>query len=135
MSDEIQARSERSYQDWYELVNKENGERRRTAAEGKGKVFALLAPLGAMRLLVEYDGSGDEGAIEEFVCRGPDDALIDLPALVCEAVEDFVYRSLPCGWEINEGSYGTVEFDIEARKVEYCHGQRVIEICESAWEV
>lgn len=102
-------------------------------ATNKDEVIAMLASLGATSLRVEYDGSGDSGAIEEIICDGPDDAIIELPANVREAVEDYVYDTLPDGWEIDAGGYDSAQFDIAAGTVRYFHAQRVI--FDTEWEV
>lgn len=134
MSDDLETRREAFLRELDELDGQGEGNVRTTVAKNKDKVFGLLAALGVKRLSVPYDGSGDEGVIEGVVCRGPADAVIELPAQVREAVEGFVCESLPSGWEINEGSYGSAEFDIEAGKVRFWHAQRVIEIFENEWE-
>lgn len=104
-------------------------------ADNKDKLIGLLASVGATSLVVEYDGSDDSGAIEEIICRGPGDAVIELPPEAVAAVEDFVYASLPDGWEIDGGGFGSVEFDIAGSKVHYAHAQRCVDVFESEWEV
>lgn len=106
-----------------------------TKAEIKARVFGHLASLGAVTVYVEYDGMADDGAIAEISCRGPGEAVIELPPHVREAVEDFVYESLPCGWETDGGGWGLVEFDIADGTVLFRHTQRFVESYDSEWEV
>ena len=134
MSDDVQTQQEAFLWELDELARRAEVDFRGRVAQNKDKAFSLLAPLGVKRLLVHYDGSGDEGAIDEMVCRDHADAVIELPARIREEVEDLVCESLPCGWEINEGSYGSVEFDIATKKAKFWHAQRVVEIAESEWE-
>jgi hypothetical protein len=84
-------------------------------------------------VLVEYD-AWEDPIIGLVTCRGPDDAGIELLPHAREAVEDFVYDSLPDGWRIDGGFFGSVEFDIAAGAVRFRHAKRVVEVFESEWE-
>ena len=51
-----------------------------------------------------------------------------------DAVEDYVYGLLPDGWEINDGSFGTVRIDAKARKSHVEHSDRFVDHETSEWE-
>jgi hypothetical protein len=62
-------------------------------------------------LELRYDGSGDSGYIEDEFTDGTD---------VPPSVMDWCYRELENlhgGWEINEGSSGRFEFDLQNKKI------------------
>lgn len=65
-------------------------------------------------LTLKYNGSGDSGYIESFFEEG-----LGVP----EDIEDWCYSKLSRygGWEINEGSQGYFEFDLENRTIELYH--------------
>ena len=100
----------------------------------KAETLARLAALGVARVEVEYNGYGDEGVIEGVTAFGADDAQAELPQEVADAIVKLVYETLPCGWEIDDGSYGLVEFDVRDWVVRYCHSRRVVEAILTEWE-
>lgn len=57
---------------------------------------------------IDYSGGGDSGYVEDWA-YGNNDISFDAP----ENFKDFIYDKLPGGWEINEGSAGSMEFDLE----------------------
>lgn len=66
-------------------------------------------------LILRYNGSGDSGYIENNFEDGQ-----SVPSII----EDWCYReleSLHGGWEINEGSSGFFEFDVNNKLVELSH--------------
>jgi hypothetical protein len=116
----------------------------RSAALRTGNKQALLAALaaaGVARLIVTFDGYGDSGQIESVEAVDaagaavplPDQPLVPLrvaafdetepkdhPLPPREAVEWFAYDllgSLHGGWEINEGSYGDIRFNVGAATI------------------
>jgi hypothetical protein len=75
---------------------------------------------------VDCDGSGDEGQIEEIRYFDIDQERLKLAERkLDEAVEKYVFSLLPCGWEINEGSQGTVEIDVIEGKTVVTHSRCV----------
>ena len=50
-------------------------------------------------------------------------------------IEEFVYDRLPDGWEINDGSYGTVVFDLTQGNISFEHNQRYTDVTTEEWEV
>jgi hypothetical protein len=66
-------------------------------------------------LTIDYNGSGDSGYIEDSFTNG-----FSVPA----AVSDFCYNMLENrfgGWEINEGSQGNFEIDLDRKEITLNH--------------
>ena len=83
--------------------------------EELGEIFEMLEDSeinqGARHLRLDFNGSGDSGYIED---------LFDNGSMVPSDVEDWAYsrlEGLHGGWEINEGSQGNFEFNLENKKV------------------
>jgi len=72
-------------------------------------------------LRIDYNGSGDSGYIEDSFTNGN-----DLPA----QVQDYCYNLLESnfgGWEINEGSQGYFEIDLDRKEVILYHTSNIEE--------
>ena len=70
--------------------------------------------VGNNRLIVEFDGGGDSGVIEEIGYFMTGESLI-----INDLISDFGYAMLEMefdGWEINEGSLGSFEFNTYDRE-------------------
>ncbi len=80
-------------------------------------------------LEVEYSGSGDSGYIEDYFTNG-----FSIPA----PVEDFLYHMLENrfgGWEINEGSQGRFEIDLDKKEIILNHIYNIDETGrDTLWE-
>jgi hypothetical protein len=94
---------------------KESEARFRTACE-------VLRRLGVHTVEVEYDGIGDEGFIQKVHYQPEPSAGI--PEGLQNHIEDFAYHQLPDGWEINEGSYGTMRINVRTGKADCDHHWR-----------
>lgn len=114
-------------------------------ARNKEIVFAALAKAGIHCVTVDYDGSGDSGQIEnveawtaanekmpfpidsgiQLVTENPDHphAAQNLEAAVESVAWDYL-DDLYCGWENNDGAFGTFVFDIPGRSVALEHNDR-----------
>ncbi len=103
-------------------------------ADDREAVFRLLAERGAATAEAEYDGSGDEGYVGAVTARGPDGSVVALPREAEEAVRDFVFATLPEGWEIDGGGDGVVTFEVADRRVRYAHFSRYVEVNCDEWE-
>jgi hypothetical protein len=102
--------------------------------QNKGVIMTALDKAGIAVVVVIFDGSGDDGQIEEIEVQGAVDALphdnLELGAVEFSAgtiahsampLEDgivaLVYRLLERthgGWGDNDGAYGEVTFDVVA---------------------
>ena len=83
---------------------------------------ALLATLTAQGVAVveaHYNGGGDNGCVEEIIYKDANDNEMTVHAIATEnAISDVVCNFLPDGWEINEGSSGTVILNVAERKLD-----------------
>jgi len=83
------------------------------------KLLEKLRRLGVEIVTADYDGSGDRGQIED-----PQFGSREVPAETQKAVLDFFYDALEevhPGWELNEGSYGTFEWDVRVDAIKLAH--------------
>lgn len=80
-------------------------------------------------LQVDYNGSGDSGYIEDDFTNGD-----SVPAVV----SDYAYRMLENnfgGWEINEGSQGNFEIDLDRKEITLNHTNNIEETeRDTVWE-
>ena len=116
---------------------KERAYRERACAvlEGNKKVlFGILAEHGITAVIVNFDGYGDSGQIEDITAQSSD-VIVELPDerieifrpgwdspdverqthTVREAIEALSYDFLAqthCGWENNDGAYGDFTFSV-----------------------
>ena len=124
---------EKSYAAYHAALKKAN-------ALNKTALFDALAPLGITTILVQFDGEGDSGQINEvsaFAAETPfelpqtavtfQDASWDSADLTArdvaipEAIENLCYGYLELkhgGWEINEGSFGEFTLTVAERSIE-----------------
>ena len=82
------------------------------------------AALGVANIEVSYSGYGDDGSIDGIQYRNPTGIRVDratIPEKLIEDLESCVYELLPTGFEIGEGSQGTLTIDVEATKVTLQH--------------
>jgi hypothetical protein len=120
------AHRQRKYLETQERWRREQEKRNNQA---KNALFqALNERLDIAWVEVDYDGSCDEGNVEEIRYLDIDREELELeePNLD-DIVEEYVYSLLPGGWEIEEGGYGTVEIDVIEGKAHVTHSRRVIE--------
>lgn len=116
--------------------------------ENKAFLFEALAQVGITTVLVEFDGYGDSGQIEDISAHAGPDIAVDLPRCnveiarveygsleivreaftVKEAIERLAYDFLEethGGWENNEGAYGDFLFDVAARTITLNYNERI----------
>lgn len=78
-------------------------------------------------IVIEYSGSGDEGHIND-IRPEPEVEGLEFRSDLYEDLERFADDVLEAnypGWEINEGSEGTITIHVPERKVILHHGERV----------
>ncbi len=113
----------------------------------KTALFDALAAARITSVVVQFDGSGDSGQIEDIEVKAGDQPA-ELPAgeielayvgpdsieperrmlTMCNAVESLVYDFLEethSGWENNEGAYGEFIFDFVERTITLDYNERV----------
>jgi hypothetical protein len=82
----------------------------------------LLAACGVTTVEADSNGEGDMGAVDEvrYVPEG-----VSVPDALGDIVEDRIDRTLPGGWEINDGSFGMATIDVAAGRAEFDHNYRI----------
>jgi hypothetical protein len=84
-----------------------------------------------------YSGYGDSGAIDGTQFRDAAGQRVDrtsLPPDVIEQLENCVYEFLPAGFEINDGSQGTLTIDTRTAKVTIQHQENYTESRDTSRE-
>ena len=128
---------------------KERAYRERACAvlEGNKKaLFGILAEHGITAVIVNFDGYGDSGQIEDITAQTRD-VIVELPDerieilrpgwdspdverqthTVREAIEALSYDFLAqthCGWENNDGAYGDFTFDVTEGSITLDYNER-----------
>lgn len=113
---------EQVMRDYYERVRVE-----RDAA--RQKFIEVCNTHGVAKVEIEFDGCGDEGSAHMVPSHGPE---VDATA------EDYAYFVLEerfPGWEINDGSAGTIRIDLALGKLNIEFGSRYTEVEWSGEEV
>ena len=73
-------------------------------------------------LVLRYDGGADSGYVEDRF----EDEIFNIPANIGDWCYDKL-ESMHGGWEINEGSRGSFEFDLDNKKITLYHTDNVNE--------
>jgi hypothetical protein len=60
--------------------------------------------------------------------KDPEMQSIGLTRKSIDDLEDAMYSLLPGGWEINDGSYGTVDIEVSTGAIEVTHNERYTEV-------
>ena len=84
-----------------------------------------------------YSGYGDSGAIDGLQYRDAAGQRVDretIPATLVEELENVLYEFLPAGFEINDGSQGTLTLDVLTGKVTIQHQENYTESRDSTRE-
>ena len=115
-------------------------------AGNKTVLFDTLTAAGITKVVVHFDGCGDNGQIED-VTTYVGDAEAEIPSCAIEiarprwgepeahqepcslhdAIEALSYDALEethAGWENNEGAYGDFTFDVAARTITLDYNER-----------
>ena len=104
-----------------------------------------LRAIGADELVSSYDGYGDEGNVHDLgVFKEVEDEQLGaiktplkLPSGMQDKLKDFVwsfaYAKSP-GFEINEGGFGTLTWDLGTDNITLEHSNRYMETEDYVWE-
>lgn len=110
----------------------------------RSQIFRALKAYGIKTVKVDYDGSGDSGDIHSYEVEPKkreemlDEPLGETGKTVKEQIEQICWDGLESeesGWEINEGSYGSVTLDVARQTIELDHYERVIETANRVHEL
>ena len=110
--------------DWNERYQHQVAEPKRRAKDALAALLPQLQAIGVTKVILPYDGYGDEGAFETPIALAGETEIKlpdELACALCEAAIDL----LPECWQDNNGSFGEVELDVPARKLLRDHNWRV----------
>ena len=103
----------------------------------KTEIIPRLKQWGVSKVRAEYSGYGDSGCIDGITYLDAENQPVNM-ALVTPAsdpaIEDVLYEFLPAGFEINDGSQGTLTIDVAAGTVTLEHGENYTETRDSTQE-
>ena len=101
------------------------------------QIIPRLAQHGVANIEAAYSGYGDSGAIDGLQFRDTAGQRVDrasLPQDMIEQLETCVYEFLPAGFEIDDGSQGTLTLDVATGRVSIQHQANVTETRDSTRE-
>ena len=101
------------------------------------QIIPRLAQHGVANIEAAYSGYGDSGAIDGLQFRDVAGQRVDrasVPQDVIEQLETCVYEFLPAGFEIDDGSQGTLTLDVATGRVSIQHQANVTETRDSTRE-
>ena len=109
---------------------------RKKGAEAELKLIMAQLPKEVVKVEVSYNGSGDNGNIDQvdfFDIKGSpvdvtDKGLIDF-------ISNFTDNKLPDGWEIDDGSSGTLIIDVKTKKAKIFHSWNETSTRDETYEV
>lgn len=87
-------------------------------------VEAFKAAIGGTnihKITMEFDGSGDDGAVQDAQAFDAGNNPVPLPRYLQAIAEDLLFERLPSGWENNDGSSGEVLIDREGNVTGQIH--------------
>lgn len=115
----------------------------------KASLFPILADHGIARVVIGYDGEGDEGQTNDISAYAADGTPADLPTVdaerhllhhdgtvssdivaLADALDSFAEEALCAlhrGWEDGNGACGELELLVESRTVTLTHNSRFID--------
>lgn len=108
---------------YLEMQKRDAEERAKTRAN----LLVELRALGVTLIEIQYEGYGDSGNVEDVTLTPATLKLAhDLNLRIETFGWDFAYALNP-GFENNEGGYGSLEWNLEADKINVCHSNRYVE--------
>lgn len=134
--------------DWAEVEKRVKIMEETRKAENKvarANFLKELRAIGADELVSSYDGYGDAGNVEDLGVfkEVKDEQLgeikipLKLPSEMEIKLQDFVwaiaYQQSP-GFEINEGGFGTLTWDLRTDTITLEHSNRYLETNDYLWE-
>jgi len=109
----------------------------RAKAKLRAEVLPALRNHRVANVEAAYSGYGDSGAIDGTQFRDAAGQRVDrtsLPPDMIEQLENCVYEFLPAGFEINDGSQGTLTIDVQTAKFTIQHQENYTETRDSTRE-
>jgi hypothetical protein len=138
--------------DWLAQQQVRIKRRRNKLAAAKAVLVKALKLSRVATVIVEYDGEGDSGQVNDIVATtaggnpaklrgsvvldlGDNPCRYDSLAGALDALTWVVLDLYHDGFENNEGGFGTLEIDVRTGKVTLDHNDRIIEVSNTLTEV
>lgn len=129
----VNAEEMKPVETFYEKYEREAKEREDAS---KLELLAMLdASPNIKSIEVEYDGSGDEGFIEEVTCLDAAGSPVEVDKELSALVEELVDELLPSGWGNDAGSYGACTIHVESGTMSFDHWERYEDANNESFEV
>jgi len=109
----------------------------RAKAKLRAEVLPALRNHRVATVEAAYSGYGDSGAIDGVQYRDEAGERVDRTTIaqpLVEQLETCIYEFLPSGFEINDGSQGTLTLDVSTGKVTLAHQENYTETRDSTRE-
>ena len=106
----------------------------RAKSKLRTEILPALVQHRVANIEAAYSGYGDSGAIDGTQFRDRAGVRIDRATIsspVLEQLENCIYELLPAGFEINDGSQGTLTLDVRTAKVTIKHQENYTETRDS----
>lgn len=106
----------------------------RDAAKIRGKKVRAMLHGHVAKLVIDYDGQGDSGQVEDVTAFDIHNKKVEIPDKFADEVKEFAYDKLndaPFDWCNNEGGYGQLTIFMLTGKI-MCESHQRIEITEDA---
>lgn len=104
----------------------------------KSELMASLKEKGIKQVTATYSGSGDSGCVDVIEAFNEQKQSLKIEKTFHRQIEDYCYGILEDkhgGWELNEGSSGTITIDVNANKVTIEHEEYFTESKSSTTEL
>ena len=106
-------------------------------AKLKAEIIPRLKQWGVSKVKAEYSGYGDSGCIDGITYLDAHDQPVNMDMVRAASdpeIENVLYEFLPAGFEINDGSQGTLTVDVAAGTVTIEHGENYTDTRDSTQE-
>ena len=103
----------------------------------KAEIIPRLKQWGVIRVRAEYSGYGDSGCIDGITYLDAHDQPVNMEMVRSASdpdIENVLYEFLPAGFEINDGSQGTLTINVTADTVTIEYGENYTETRNSTQE-
>ncbi len=112
---------------WEEVYKKEKAEDRARADRKMKIVLTEIKKDAVVKIMLEYDGHGDEGFITKITLVKSDGSRVEIDLRSPEGerlydpLNEFIFSLLPGAWENGEGGFGTCVINVETGEYDLNH--------------
>jgi hypothetical protein len=99
-----------------------------TTLSNRDVIFESLSSFGVAKLVVKFDGYGDDGEIESIRAFDGKGGLIEIGnQALLDDIEEIAFDLLAAkydGWETNDGAFGSFVFAVSKKKTKLKYKER-----------